>query len=183
MLDTFQAAQTSGPYDEYPVLPAEVDPQLTLSRNDRPQPFYLTCAKDCVLAQMSGSGRLLMRDSAVRYFDLIPGDYVYVPAGTPHRMMPSETSIQYRFKAANSGLEAVSFYCEACNQELHTVTWDTEQQSPQAGYLRATSNFNASPEQRTCSKCGAVHPAIDLAGFRWAEIATELTSTGNTADW
>lgn len=183
MLDTFQTAETSGPYDEYPVLPDDVDPQLTLSRNDRPQPFFLTCAKDCVLAQMSGKGRLVMRDSAVRYFDLIPGDFIYVPAGTPHRMLPSEPSIQYRYKAANSGLESVAFHCEGCDHELHAETWDTAAETPQAGYLRATSAFNAAPASRTCSKCGAVHPEVDLAGYRWAEIAADLKSAGDDADW
>ena len=46
----FQQAREAGPYDEYPVLPAEIDPQLHLSRNDRPQPFFLICERDTVLA-------------------------------------------------------------------------------------------------------------------------------------
>lgn len=41
MLQVFKEARHAGPYDEFPVLLEEIDPQLFLSRNDRPQPFFL----------------------------------------------------------------------------------------------------------------------------------------------
>src|SRR5262252_2071864 len=58
-LSIFQEAKAAGPYDEYPVLPPDIDPQLHLSRNDRPQPFFLICEHDCVLTQMSGRATVL----------------------------------------------------------------------------------------------------------------------------
>ena len=176
MLDTFDTAKGLGPYDEYPVLSEQVDPQLHLSVNDRPQPFHLTCGKDCIIVQMSGKARLEMRDSSVRYFNLVPGDYAYVPAGTPHRILPSEPSIQYRYKAEHAGLEAVTFHCEACGTELLKDTWDTAEELPQAGYLRTVTGFNADESVRRCPHCSHQNPAIDLAGFRWAEIVEELNS-------
>ena len=43
---TAREAPEAGPYDEFPTFPPGIDPQLCLSRNDRPQPFYLICGKD-----------------------------------------------------------------------------------------------------------------------------------------
>ena len=83
MLNGFKAAAEAGPYDEFPVLVPEVDPQVYLSRNDRPQPFYLICEKDTLLAQMAGTGRLFMKYSPVTVEPMQPGDFVYIPAGTP----------------------------------------------------------------------------------------------------
>ena len=82
MFFTFKEAVERGPFDEYPVLPEETDPQLHLSRNDRVQPFYALCGKDTVIVQMSGTGRVEFRDASVNFFDLEVGDFVYVPAGT-----------------------------------------------------------------------------------------------------
>lgn len=182
MLDTFEAAAAAGPYDEYPVLIAGVDPQLHLSRNDRPQPFHLTCEKDTILVQMSGAARVEMANGAVRYFDLVPGDYAYVPAGTAHRIVPGEPSIMYRYKAEVAGLEAASFHCEDCGQTLLEETWDTAEELPQAAYLRIVESFNTDEALRTCN-CGTVHPVVDLAGYRWKEIAGELTETETESAW
>lgn len=176
MLDTFDTAKDLGPYDEYPVLSEQVDPQLHLSVNDRPQPFHLTCEKDCMLVQMSGKARLELRDSSVLFFDLVPGDYAYVPAGTPHRIIPSEPSIQYRYKAEHAGLEAVTFYCEACGTSLLKDTWDTAEELPQAAYLRVSSAFSADAALRRCTHCAHENPPVDLTGYRWREIVEELNS-------
>lgn len=175
MLDTYDTAQNSGPYDEYPVLPEGVDPQLHLSKNDRPQPFHLTCEKDCMLVQMSGKARVEIRDSSVRFFDLVPGDYAYIPAGTPHRIVPTETSILYRYKAEHAGLEAVAFYCDQCAGLLYKETWDTAEEIPQAAYLRTVKEFNISEDIRRCESCDSVHPPIDLNGYRWEAVAHELS--------
>jgi 3-hydroxyanthranilate 3,4-dioxygenase len=181
MLDTFEAAEKAGPYDEYPVLTGEVDPQLHLSRNDRPQPFYLTCEKDCVLVQMSGNAFVDMRDSSVLRFKLVPGDYAYIPGGTPHRITPTQDSAQYRYKARDAGLEAISFYCSACDGLLYRETWDTSGEVPQAAYLRVTERFNGEPELRTCAGCAHESPPIDLRGFRWRQIAEELSQEEESA--
>ena len=176
MLDTFDTAKDLGPFDEYPVLSEGVDPQLHLSVNDRPQPFHLTCEKDCVLVQMSGKARLEMRDSNVLHFNLVPGDYAYVPAGTPHRIVPSEPSIQYRYKAEHAGLEAVTFYCDACGTMLMKDTWNTAEEVPQAAYLRATTTYNADDSVRSCAHCGHANAAVNLDGYRWRQIADELAA-------
>jgi 3-hydroxyanthranilate 3,4-dioxygenase len=181
MLNTFKQAVDAGPYDEYPVLPPGVDPQLFLSRNDRPQPFYLVCEKDTMLIQMSGTGVVEFRDSSVNFFKTAPGDHIYVPAGTPHRITPNGVAIQYRYKAEQSGLEAVAWYCLHCGAALHRETWDTGDVLPQEGYLRATTAFNTDSAKRTCAACGHVHPTIDLDAFRWATIARELRE-GDSGD-
>jgi hypothetical protein len=174
MLQTFKEAAQRGPYDDYPVLPPEVDPQLYLSRNDRPQPFFLVCEKDTVLVQMSGSGKVEFRESPVRWWAAVPGDFVYVPARTPHRIVPSEESVHYRYKARQSGLEAAVWYCLGCDRRLTSHTWDTTQTLSQSGFLEAVRAFNESAAHRRCAECGCEHPEIDLEPYRWAEIVAEL---------
>ncbi|WP_017183309.1 hypothetical protein [Sphingobium xenophagum] len=182
LIDTFEAAKHAGPYDEYPVLLESADPQLHLSRNDRPQPFLLTCGKDSILVQMSGASRIEMRDSSVLYFDAVPGDYIYVPAGTPHRIVPSEASVMYRYKACQAGLEALTFTCDSCGETLFQETWDTAAEMPQLAYQRIVERFNGDPALRTCS-CGHETPAIDLADYRWKAIAEELSATEAEEAW
>ena len=184
MLNGFKAAAEVGPYDEFPVLVAGIDPQVYLSRNDRPQPFYLICEKDSLLAQMAGTGRLLMKYSSVLWEPMQPGDFVYIPAGTPHRYMPTTESLQTRYKAEPAGLEGVAWFCEACGTEIARDEWDTAEQLPQDGYWAACQNFNATLERRTCLSCGQVHPEVDLSGLRWRDIAAQLqtsTSGGSKA--
>ena len=173
---TSREAVESGPYDEFPTLPPGIDPQLCLSKNDRPQPFYLICEQDTVLVQMSGAGRVEFVDGPVNYQTLEPGDFVYVPGRTPHRIVPTEVSVQYRFKAEKPGLEGVCWYCEKCGEELWREIWDTAQELPQEGYLRSCQEFNGDAGLRTCGSCGEIHPEIDLDGYRWAEIAADLRS-------
>jgi 3-hydroxyanthranilate 3,4-dioxygenase len=88
--DTFKEAPSRGNYDEFPMLELGIDPQVHLSRNTVPQPFFLICEQDTVLAQLSGEARVEFRNSSVNFFRMVLGDYVYVPAGTPHRILPKE---------------------------------------------------------------------------------------------
>jgi hypothetical protein len=171
---TFEEAPKRGPYDEYPMLPPGVDPQLCLSRNDVAQPFYLICELDTVLLQMSGTGRLLLRESSVLYHRMEPGDFVYVPAGVPHRYVPEEETIQIRYKAEHAGLEGVTWYSEKTGARAGTVVWDTAAELPQEGYLRACTTFNADAELRRCPDTGEVLAPLELSPFRWAEVAAEL---------
>ena len=170
----FDEAAKRGPYDEYPMLPAGVDPQICLSRNDRPQPFFLICEHDTVLVNMSGEGRVEFPDGPVRFHPVVPGDFVYVPSGTPHRMVPEGECVQLRYKAEHPGLEAVTWYCDSCGAELARDIWDTEVEIPQEGYLRACREFNADGERRTCSSCGRTHEAIDLSPYGWEEVGAEV---------
>ena len=142
--NTFKEAEGRGPYDEYPVLAADVDPQLHLSRNDRPQPFFLICEKDCVLVQLSGKGRVEFRDSSMLWTAAVPGDFIYIPARTPHRFLPDEPSTQYRYKAIVPGLEGVCWYApNAASASARKSGIPSE--LPQEGYLRASTAFNEEP--------------------------------------
>jgi len=179
-LSIFQEAKAAGPYDEYPVLPPDIDPQLHLSRNDRPQPFFLVCEHDCVLTQMSGRATVFFKDTNVLRFTLRPGDFVYVPAGTPHRIVPETESIQVRYKAREAGWEGAAWYCEKCGAELWRSEWNTAEQLPQTGYWDSCKAFNQDIAHRTCTGCGTVAPTIDLNGFRWHDVATELSSAKKT---
>ena len=179
---TFKLAAQIGFFDEYPVLPDGIDPQLMMSRADRPQPFFLVCEKDCMIVQMTGRVRVEFKDASVLYMATCPGDYVYVPARTPHRIVPQEGSIFYRYKAEAAGLEAVAWYCDACGEQVHRVTWDTAQELPQEGYARAVSLFNGAESFRRCKTCGTAHSPVDVAGNNWNAIAKELRSAGNEND-
>ena len=75
-------------YEDAAVLPEDTDPQIYLSRNRQPQPFHLICSKDNVLSQLSGTVHVHLRDSSVNRFRMDVGDHVYIPAGTPHRIVP-----------------------------------------------------------------------------------------------
>jgi hypothetical protein len=176
MLNAFKAAAELGPYDEFPVLVPGINPQVYLSRNTCPQPFYLVCERDSLLVQQAGTARVHFKHSSVLWHDLGPGDVAYVPAGTPHRFVPTTESLVARYKAEPAGLEGVAWYCDACGNELARVEWDTAEELPQEGYLRAGQTFNADGRLRTCARCGAVHPAIDLSAFRWQALADELRS-------
>jgi 3-hydroxyanthranilate 3,4-dioxygenase len=174
----FNVARECGAYDEWPSLPEGVfDIQLHMSRNDRPQPFFLVCDHDTVLVQMSGAGRVELKEASVVYHTLEPGDYIYVPAGTPHRVVPETESVQVRYKAASPELEGVAWYCEGCGGLLWRQDWELASELPQEGYLRVCKEFNANATRRTCARCGWQHPAVDLDGLRWEEIGQALHET------
>lgn len=179
---TAKMAKTVGPFDEYPVIPDGISPQLMMSRNDRPQPFYLICEKDTLLVQMSGVGRVEFKDSAMNFTPTSPGDMIYVPARTPHRTVSNEDSIIYRYKAEQAGLEGVAWYCENCGSEVHRLVFDTATELPQEGYSRAVEAFNRDETLRTCGTCNTVHPTVDASGNNWAAIAKELRSADDDED-
>ena len=175
MFQAFKAAGEAGEYTDLPMLPAQVDPQVYLSRNSVPQPFFLVCAKDTVIAQLSGEAQIQLRDSSVNTFALAPGDNVYIPAGTPHRIVPLTEVVQLRYKAAKKALEGVAWFCEECGLELGRAEWDTAEIVPQRGYHDACQAFNDDPQVRVCRRCGAEHPRVDLDRFSaWLGIAKDL---------
>lgn len=175
MVNGLKAAQELGNYSEAPVMPVHVDPQVHLSRNTVPQPFYLITEKDTVIAQMSGRAVLQLKGTSVNYFAMDVGDHVYVPAGTPHRIVPSEESVQLRYKVRSAGLEGAAWYCAGCGQDLHRTEWDTAETVSQQAYYDACSAFNEDESQRTCPDCGSVHPTIDLSAFStWLPLAEQL---------
>lgn len=169
----FREAEDVGAYDERPMLPDSVQTQVYLSRNDRPQPFFLICEKDTMLAVFSGQGRVDMQLTSVRSFPLEPGDHVYVPAGAATRIVPESTSIILRYKAREAGLEAVAWYCPRCEAELYRHVFDTATTFEQEGYLAGCRSFNDETVRRTC-RCGEVHPPVDLDGYAWERLAADL---------
>jgi glyoxylate utilization-related uncharacterized protein len=181
---TFQALREGakvGPYDEMPMLPDDKQVQIHLSKNDRPQPFYLICGKDTLLSLVSGAATVAFKGTAVGHFTLTPGSFVYVPAGAPHRIVPAETSVMMRYKQMYAGLEGVAWYCDNCDAEIHREVWDTAMTVSQAKYADETSRFAADASLRTCRHCGSVHPAPDLEGYRWSEVARELAAEATAA--
>ncbi len=172
--DAFDEGERHGPYDEYPILPPESDLQVCISRNDRPQPFHLLCEHDTVLVTMSGTGRVEFAEGPARYHSYEPGDFIYVPGGTPHRIVPAAPSVQLRYKAVDPGLEGVAWHCGSCGAEVAREVWDTAEELPQEGYLRACTAFNADVGRRKCPRCSTAHEAIDLAPYRWTDIAKEV---------
>jgi hypothetical protein len=173
-VQTFAVANNAGPYDERPMLPETLDLQVHLSRNDRPQPFFLVCEHDTVLVTLKGEGQVEYRDSNVLRHNYEIGDHLYVPAGVPHRIVPSVESLQYRYKLPESELEGVAWFCEGCGSELYREIFEIKAELSQEAYLRIASAFNADAAKRTCGECKAVHPVIDLAPFRWGQVAAEL---------
>ena len=174
MFLTYAEAAKCGPYDERPMLPSNIDLQIHLSRNDRPQPFFLICQHDTVLVVMSGEGRVQFKNASVLYHKYETGDFIYVPAGTPHRIIPDIESIHYRYKLPESELEGVAWYCEGCGSMLYRNVWKISDELVQEGYLRACQEFNADQERRTCRSCGERYPQIDLSPYRWRDVATSV---------
>ncbi|MFO7562876.1 MAG: hypothetical protein R6X02_09565 [Enhygromyxa sp.] len=172
----FKEAPKVGSYDERPMLPDSVGTQVYLSRNDRPQPFYLICEKDTLIAAFAGTGSVQLQLTSVRSFPLEPGDHVYVPAGAATKLVPETESIILRYKAQHPGLEAVAWYCESCETELFRHTFDTALTHAQEGYLEGCRAYNEDPGRRTCSKCRREHPGVDVAGYGWEELASQLRS-------
>lgn len=169
--DSFEAAAHRRSYDEFPMLEFGIDPQMHLSHNDVPQPFHLICEKDTVLAQLSGTARVEFPSSSVRFFDMEMGDFIYIPGGTAHRIVPRERGVQIRYKAAFPGREAVAWY--AASTEISRVEWDCADEAPQAAYLRACQAFNRDTAMRTCPD-GSVLDPIDLTPFDWQNVAQEI---------
>jgi hypothetical protein len=169
-LNLFRDKANYANYSEAPLLREDAEPQLHASRNSVDQPFYLICEKDTLLTSVSGQAKVCFQDASVRYFDLTPGDFIYVPGGVPHRIVCSEDSLHLRFKARLAGLEAIAWFCDGCGHEVDRYTWDTTDETPQSGYLFGTTRFNASTGRRTCSHCGTQHPPVDLSLFPWSQM-------------
>src|SRR5262245_54983717 len=83
-------ADSFGPHDDLPVMPARIHPQLLVSRSDRTQPFFLVGSFDMMLTGMRGKGWVEFRNSSVLRHPLEVGDFITIPARTPHRVVPDD---------------------------------------------------------------------------------------------
>lgn len=170
----FREAAKLRSFDEFPLLRPEVDPQIYVSRNEVDQPFFVVCEKDAVIAQIGGKARVQFNESSVRHFDLSPGDYVYVPAGTPYRVLTSEAGEQIVYRARDAGRHGVVWFCDGCGAELDRMVWDSAAMPAQSGYQAASERHNADARRRACTTCGKAHAPVDMAPFRWSAVAEAL---------
>jgi 3-hydroxyanthranilate 3,4-dioxygenase len=149
--DLFSAGHKAGAWGDLPTTPAGFDPQILVSRNEGVQPFFLTCERDSLVVTLSGEGFIEFRDSNVLHFRVAPGDFVYVPAGTPHRIRAEGPMVQLRFKALHAGSEVVSWHCAECSTELWHREFDASSEIAQRVYLEATEFNNNRPRRARCS--------------------------------
>ena len=131
---------------------------------------------DMVLATLSGKGRVVFRNSSVLYSQIAVGDFIYIPARTPHRIIPQDDMLMIRYKPLNPGLEAVMWFCERCEAEVWRYEYDADSEIPQAQWLLACELLNADANLRSCKECGTVSNQVDLGEFRWNEIADALAA-------
>jgi 3-hydroxyanthranilate 3,4-dioxygenase len=177
MLHSLKAGADLGEYEDAAVLPLETDPQIYLSRNALPQPFHLICEKDTVLSPLSGSADVHLRASSVNRFRMDIGDHVYIPAGTPHQIVPIEPGVILRYLPLEAGRLGTAWYCPGCEAEVQRYEFDHDNEVPLVStYAAAVSRFNADIQARTCGKCGVVHPQIDLARYGWDAAAASVPS-------
>jgi hypothetical protein len=172
------ARECLGSYDEWPCLPAGIDPMPYLSRNRVPQPFYLTSAQDRMLVHLGGKGRVEFREASVLYFELVCGDFIYLPAETPCRIVPETPCLQLTYRAEPWGQETALWYCSGCGAELHCITLDRTEGLLQRAYWAACQSFSADPEARTCVRCTTTQPPLDLTDIHWPEVAAALVTQG-----
>jgi len=177
MADLLERAAAGGRWAELPVIPAKLDPQVYVSRNDAPEPFHLICEHDVLLGVFAGEGRVTFADAPVHHFLVSSGDLVYIPARTPHRMVPTSTVTQFRLKANPAGLEALAWFCETCGAEISRHEFDADKEIPQRVYLDACETFNAG--DRRCAGCGTVQAELAVEQTHWAEIAEALSAAAS----
>jgi 3-hydroxyanthranilate 3,4-dioxygenase len=178
---TLREAEKVGNYAEMPMLPDDRQIQVYVSKNDKPQPFYLICAKDSLVAFISGSGSIHFAGTTVNNLAGTAGSFFYVPAGVPHRIMPSEPSVTLRYKHRPATLEGVAWYCDDCGAEIYREVWDTAAAIEQDKYHEIASRFAAEPALRKCSKCGSVHPSPDISHLNWSEVAKQIAADRQTS--
>jgi mannose-6-phosphate isomerase-like protein (cupin superfamily) len=174
-INTFkEAKKTWGSFDDFPLVAEGIDPAPHLSRSRVRQPFHLVTATDELLVTMSGVGRVEFRTPAgSRVIEVSPGDVVYLPARMPARIVPDGEIIQVRLKTAAPYQEAAAWFCDGCDELLHSVEFCTD--IPQRAYWDAVVAFNANTAFRTCESCDSVADPIDLTDIVWNEVADALT--------
>lgn len=169
MLQALDAAATVGNYADLAVLPADVDPQITVSRNSVDQPFFLAFEEDTVLAQMSGRCTVHLRQSNVLNYPMGQGDHVYMPAGTPHRITPDGEGVLIRYITNEAATRAALFACARCGNEIYRLEWQQEvADDAVAIYSEICRRFNDDVGRRTCSQCGEVANEVSLESLGWA---------------
>ena len=159
--NVFREAAKAAPGEALAMLPETIDTQVELSRSSRAQPWFLLFDRDTLLAQASGRGTVSFGCGPLRWQAIKPGDFVYVPAGMPHRYAPDSESVQLRYRPMTPGVEGVAWYC-SCGAEIHREEWDAGEALSTAACRAAAEKFNAQDTLRRCARCGTTHPLLDL---------------------
>lgn len=168
-----QAAEAAGSYDEWPLLPPDVDPQARLSCNTVDQPFFAGFDHDTCLAQLTGEATVEFIDSRYLATALSPGDWLYLPAGIHHRVVPQKPALQLRYVGREAHWEEAVFLC-GCGERRSSHSWNTGVTLPQEGFSTAVAQHDSlALEGVLCSRCGTTVEAIGTQ-FRWDEIAAWL---------
>lgn len=175
MVQAFKAAKEIGNYADVPVMPIDVDPQIILSRNTERQPFYIAYQEDTVIALMSGSATVHLRESNVNSWSMIPGDHVYMPAGTPHLFDPREESVLIRYVGNEPAYRAAVFACDECGNELHRLEWEQDLEVDAIDiYGEIARRFNQDDDARQCKVCGTTAPEVAFGRLGWpVEVSTQ----------
>jgi hypothetical protein len=159
--NVFREAAKAAPGEALPMLPETIDTQVELSRNAGAQPWWMLFDKDTLLAQASGRGTVSFALGPLRWHAVKPGDFVYVPAGMPHRYQPDSESVQLRYRPMARSLEGAAWFC-ACGTELYREEWESGEALSLQSCRAAAGRFNADAASRRCPSCGATHPVVDL---------------------
>jgi 3-hydroxyanthranilate 3,4-dioxygenase len=168
VIPAFKTAASIGNYEDAALIPEDVDPQVELSRNSVPQPFYVLINEDTVLAQMSGQSRVHMKYSPVNSFKTHTGDHVYVPAGTPHRIEPLKEGVFVRYTSNEPVRRGVAFFCDGCGEEMYRLEWLHDGSvTPVDVYVAAVKRYNDEDTARLCSGCGTSAERISLDELGW----------------
>jgi 3-hydroxyanthranilate 3,4-dioxygenase len=175
MVPMLKTAAELGNYSDAAVIPANIDPQMTLARNWIQQPFFQIFEQDTVLTLITGKVVVRMQRSSVNTFTMETGDHVYVPAGTPHRIEPAEEAVTVRYMARDAGLEAAAWYCSRCTNELYRLEWEHDNEvDAQRVYAAACVRFNAETGAHTCGECGLTAEPVDLESLGWSHHLADL---------
>lgn len=173
MLQPMEVAAKAPNYADVAVLPADVDPQITVSHNAVDQPFYLAFEEDTVLALMSGRSVVHLRGSNVLNYPLAQGDHVYMPGGTPHRIEVREEGVLLRYVTNEPAIRAAIFTCAECDSEVYRLEWRQDQSDDAVAiYTEVATRFNEDEVRRTCRTCGTVAPQVSLEHMGWQSVAS-----------
>ena len=113
---------------------------------------------DEIFYQLAGDITVRCREASGAFRD-VPvrqGEAMLVRAGTPHcPIRPAGTwGLVIERKRRPDERDGLAWFCDRCGAKLHETTFSVT--NIEVELLDAIKQFNASPSQRTCKKCGAV---------------------------
>jgi hypothetical protein len=112
--------------------------------------------------------------------DIVPCVAVF-RGGSQHEGSVFEHTISVDEVAITFGARGAflrELHCKAGTNMTHERRrmFYTFKEAANAGAYDESPMLPEGVDHRTCGACRTVHPEIDLAGYRWAQIAEELSS-------